>query len=261
MVWGLWLLLHYWYCTLTGHALENPAIALCHGSADLDLQDQHLYVLQQFIARVNTGEGQLIALVFGLDGSSIGSPLTLPYPHYQGELSNTDPLTHPMQQAVKGRAGPSAITASEPAHLHPYHQGQLYCNAQAKYRAHSPEWCSWEGARPALLLSCPSCWKPAFSLVTSGEGWGGGRTSFPHPCHHMADDEGLGPALLLSHFQGSSLIYALSIRVSSNVLPRQSAGLTLQSAASSEGQYQFSHSHDLKASSTTCNQWWGTGRG
>lgn len=110
---------------------------MCHGSADLDLQDQLLYVLQQFIAIVDIGEGQF--LVLGLDGSSIGSPPTLPHPHYQGELSSTDPLAHPMQQAAKGRAGSSAITASELAHLHPYHQGQLYCNAQAKYRAHTPE--------------------------------------------------------------------------------------------------------------------------
>lgn len=51
------------------------------------------------------------------------------------------------------------------------------------------------------------------------------------------------------------------IRISSNVLPRQGAWLTLPSAALAEGEGQFTHSHDPRASFPDCICDEGQGRG
>lgn len=60
-------------------------------------------------------------------------------------------------------------------------EGQLYCDAQARCRAYSPEWCSLLGAGSALSS-------------TKGGKRQGGPASFSPPHHHMVD-EGCGESL------------------------------------------------------------------
>lgn len=42
----------------------------------------------------------------------------------------------------------------------------------------SPEYCSWKGARPALMTP-----RQGLPPTVGGEGWGRGRVSLPHLCH------------------------------------------------------------------------------
>ena len=63
-------LLHHQYRILTRTPLGYPVVALCHGDlVALDLQDQLLHTLQQFIDGIDVGVGQLKSLDLGLGGS------------------------------------------------------------------------------------------------------------------------------------------------------------------------------------------------
>ena len=67
---GLWFLLQFWI--LTGTPLGYPVVALCHGDpAALDLHDQSLHTLKQFIDGVDVGQ------LKALDLSLVSSPPTL----------------------------------------------------------------------------------------------------------------------------------------------------------------------------------------
>jgi hypothetical protein len=65
LVQDLWPLLHHQYWILIETPLRYPIVAL-------NLQDQPLYALQQFIGGVDTGVGKLIALDLCLGGSWVG---------------------------------------------------------------------------------------------------------------------------------------------------------------------------------------------
>ena len=89
-----------------------------------------------------------------------------------------------------------------PALSHPLQQGQLYCAAQGRCRAHSPEHCSGlvreEGQFSCFMTSGPV--NNAWVLLTAAAGkeqrWE--RTSPSRPCHLMASGRAssLSPARL-----------------------------------------------------------------
>jgi hypothetical protein len=93
---------------------QIPCWCLCQKDpVVLDLQDQTLHVSQQFIDGVAVGVGQLKSLFLGL-------------------------------RSFKDQpAGFPTFMASGLAHQQTHNQGHLYYASQARFRAHSPESCSW----------------------------------------------------------------------------------------------------------------------
>lgn len=119
-----------------------------------------------------------------------------PHQHHQGKLSSTAPVSSLTAAGSKEWGQYSCSHVLGPAHSHSYHQGQFYCFAQARYPV-----------RPVLL--------PAAA------GKDRGHASFPHPCHHMADEGGRvsTPALMLLLPPPHPAHCAPTNRVSSIVLP------------------------------------------
>ena len=84
---------------LKGTPLRYPVVALCHGGpAALDLQDQPLHVLQQFIDEVRFWSGLTQYWIRVCVVAELVSLPALPHPHHQGELSTLPRLAHPTLQ-------------------------------------------------------------------------------------------------------------------------------------------------------------------
>jgi len=100
---------------------------------------------------VDVGVGQIRALVLGLGGSRASQPASSPAPTAAGEPSGTALPNSPKAAASKGLGQLSALVASRLARPKPpppqptpdpLNQSQLFCAAQARYRALSVECCS-----------------------------------------------------------------------------------------------------------------------
>lgn len=104
---------------------------------------------------------------------------------------------------------------------------------------------------PALLC-CSRCWAIPITAASEGQG----QLSRSHdlgassPLGHPMADKGEGQ---LSHTHTLGwLTHTPTNGVSSTLLPRESTGPTLPSAAASERKSQISHSHYLRAISPAC---------
>lgn len=115
-----------------------------------------------------------------------------------------------------------ASGAGGQTHLHPHHQGQLYCAVQVRSRACFPKCCSWKGVRPALSLSwlvassfnCLRWCRVGVGVNTSVARQNSGRASSPTlmtPGRAFLTAVGLHPLLKSLNFRFSPPLKANNI--------------------------------------------------
>lgn len=116
----------------------------------------------------------------------------------------------------------------------------------------------WNSCDPAAGFSLLILQRPALLPVAVAKvEWAAYAT---YCCHPMAYEGGDGWVQLSSRFHRPGSPCALTNRVSSSKLPRSGAGPALPHAVAGEGQVQFSHSCDPRASSLACLRWQGVRR-
>lgn len=176
-----------------------------------------------------------------------------PNGHHPGELSSrTADSSLSVTDSKEWRASSSAPTPSGPTHPHSHYQGQLYCFAQLR-------------AGPALWITVldegqgQRFHSPARRLPSCLQQWRGVGSIFSFPFPPTAYEGGGREFLLFSCSQLGA--FTLPPTGQLWLLPRQSTGSALLSAAVGEGRGRLSLSHDLRASFPICYRQRGAGEG
>lgn len=135
------------------------------------------HMLQQVIGEVDTEVGQLIVLVLDLGGSWVGQLADFPPCHHQGELSSTAPANSPNASGSKKQASsPAPVPLRLAQSPIPPGAGLLFLSRWGLLSL---------GLQLVRVRACSS----ACSRCKGGRC---GKSIFPHPCHHMADEEWWG---------------------------------------------------------------------